>query len=177
MNKPQVPTKVENEQELEAIRRRFSIDEERFKKGVSFVSFYLDHGNKTQAYMEATGCSKETARKSAGSLHRGKWIQELIRYMTPEDNTLYVGEIKDIIAANMEIIRDRASSPREIAECTKALQPYIKAAKLELEMEMDIKVSAGESIVSKMDTQLAQLVDMGKMVNENGDIVDVEVIE
>lgn len=169
--------KVENEAELETIRKKFSIDEKRFKLGVAFVTSYLDHGNKTKAYEEASGCSKEVARKNAGSLHRGKWIQELIRYMTPEDSTLYVGEIKDIIFANMEIIRDRGSSPREIAECTKALQPYIKAAKLELEMELEIKASIGESNVVKLNESLKQLAGAGKMINEHGDIIDVTIIE
>lgn len=176
-NLPQVPTKFENEAELDTIRKKFNVDENRFWKGVQFVTLILDGHAKTKSYMAVTGCDNTTARKNAGSLHRAKWIQEVQRFMTPDDNTLYIGEIKDIIAANMEIIRDRASSPREIAECTKALQPYIKIAKLELDVTEEIKISAGESITTQLNQQLKQLSNSGKMINEDGDIIDVEPIQ
>lgn len=176
---PKLPAtiKVENRAELETIRRKFDIDEVRFEKGVAFVSAYLDHGNKTRAYQDVTGCDKQTARQSAGSLFRGKWIQELLRFMTPDERTLYVGEIKDIIEAGMDIIRDRGASNRDKSEAMKALQPYIKQAKLEVEMDVEIKASVGESITSKISSQLKFLSEQGKMINEDGDIIDVEPIE
>lgn len=169
--------KVENRAELETIRRRFDIDEVRFEKGVMFVSAYLDHGNKTRAYQEITGCDKQTARQSAGSLFRGKWIQELLRFMQPDERTLYVGEIKDIIEAGMEIIRDRGASNRDKSEAMKALQPYIKQAKLDVDVDVEIKASVGESIASKISNQVKALAASGKMINEDGDIIDVEPIE
>ena len=97
--------------------------------------------------------------------------------MTPDDNTLYIGDIKTIIATGMDIINDKGSSAREKTDAMKALQPYIKQAKLALEIEENIKISMGESTVTKIDTQLKQLIGFGKMVNEDGDIIDVQYIE
>lgn len=168
--------KIENRQELEAIKRKFNIPEDRFEKGVLFAHYITEGDNKVVAYQRVTGSGKDTARKNAGSLFKGKWIQELIRFMTPDDNTLYVGEIKDIIAEGMSIIRDRGSSARDKTEAMKALQPYIKQAKLDIEIDGNISISNGESTVAKLDGQLKQLVGLGKMVNEAGDIIDVEVI-
>ena len=168
---------IENKEELIAIQRRFNIPEDRFVKGVLFAHYITEGDNKTVAYQKVTGCDKDKARQNSGSLFKGKWIQELIRFMTPDDNTLYIGDIKTIIATGMEIINDKGSSAREKTDAMKALQPYIKQAKLALEIEENIKVSMGESTVTKIDSQLKQLVGLGKMVSEDGEIVDVQYIE
>ena len=174
---PEVPSTIENQAELEVIRRKFNIEEKRFWKGVNFVNYILEGYSKVKAYEAVSGCDTNTARKNAGSLHRAKWIQEVQRFLTPDENTLYTGEIKDIINANMAIIRDRGSSPREIAECTKALQPFIKIAKMELQIENEITVSQGQSTVERLNEQLKQLAGMGKMVSDTKDIIDVTPIE
>lgn len=168
---------IENKEELVAIQRKFNIPEDRFIKGVLFAHYITEGDNKTVAYQKVTGCDKDKARQNSGSLFKGKWIQDLIRFMTPDDNTLYIGDIKTIIATGMDIINDKGSSAREKTDAMKALQPYIKQAKLALEIEENIKVSMGESTVTKIDTQLKQLVGFGKMVNEDGDIIDVDYIE
>ena len=168
---------IENKEELVAIQRKFNIPEDRFVKGVLFAHYITEGDNKTVAYQKVTGCDKDKARQNSGSLFKGKWIQDLIRFMTPDDNTLYIGDIKTIIATGMDIINDKGSSAREKTDAMKALQPYIKQAKLALEIEENIKVSMGESTVTKIDTQLKQLVGFGKMVNEDGDIIDVDYIE
>ena len=168
---------IENKEELVAIQRKFNIPEDRFVKGVLFAHYITEGDNKTVAYQKVTGCDKDKARQNSGSLFKGKWIQDLIRFMTPDDNTLYIGDIKTIIATGMDIINDKGSSAREKTDAMKALQPYIKQAKLALEIEENIKVSMGESTVTKIDTQLKQLIGFGKMVNEDGDIIDVQYIE
>ena len=168
---------IENKEELVAIQKKFNIPEDRFVKGVLFAHYITEGDNKTIAYQKVTGCDKDKARQNSGSLFKGKWIQDLIRFMTPDDNTLYIGDIKTIIATGMDIINDKGSSAREKTDAMKALQPYIKQAKLALEIEENIKVSMGESTVTKIDTQLKQLVGFGKMVNEDGDIIDVDYIE
>ena len=168
---------IEHKEELVAIQRKFNIPEDRFVKGVLFAHYITEGDNKTVAYQKVTGCDKDKARQNSGSLFKGKWIQDLIWFMTPDDNTLYIGDIKTIIATGMDIINDKGSSAREKTEAMKALQPYIKQAKLALEIEENIKVSMGESTVTKIDTQLKQLVGFGKMVNEDGDIIDVDYIE
>lgn len=168
---------IENKEELVAIQKKFNIPEDRFVKGVLFAHYITEGDNKTVAYQKVTGCDKDKARQNSGSLFKGKWIQDLIRFMTPDDNTLYIGDIKTIIATGMDIINDKGSSAREKTDAMKALQPYIKQAKLALEIEENIKVSMGESTVTKIDTQLKQLVGFGKMVNEDGDIIDVDYIE
>lgn len=168
---------IENKEELVAIQKKFNIPEDRFVKGVLFAHYITEGDNKTVAYQKVTGCDKDKARQNSGSLFKGKWIQDLIRFMTPDDNTLYIGDIKTIIATGMDIINDKGSSAREKTDAMKALQPYIKQAKLALEIEENIKISMGESTVTKIDTQLKQLVGFGKMVNEDGDIIDVDYIE
>lgn len=168
---------IENKEELVAIQRKFNIPEDRFVKGVLFAHYITEGDNKVVAYQKVANCDKDKARQNAGSLFKGKWIQELIRFMTPDDNTLYIGDIKTIIASGMDIINDKGSSAREKTDAMKALQPYIKQAKLAVEIEENIKISIGETTVAKIGEQLKQLVGVGKMVDEKGEIIDVQYIE
>ena len=170
---------IENKEELVAIQRRFNIPEDRFVKGVLFAHYITEGDNKTVAYQKVTGCDKDKARQNSGSLFKGKWIQELIRFMTPDDNTLYIGDIKTIIATGMDIILDKGSSAREKTDAIKALQPYIKYQNSKSEQEVSKASSDLEalSFMSKVIEATKELSNKGKMVASNGEIIDVELIE
>jgi len=170
---------IENREEMLSIKRKFNIPDDRWDKGVLFAHYITEGHNKVAAYELTTGCNKEAARRNAGSLFKGKWIQELIRFMSPDDCTLYVGETRDIIAAGMEIIRDRGSSNREKSDAMKALQPYIKAEKLRLndDLSKDNQLTEALSFMSKVVEATKELATRDKMVSSDGRIVDVEIIE
>lgn len=175
--KKEVMALSEDKEALSVLRNRFKIDETRFEQGLLFAQGIIDGQSKNKAYAEAFGVDTDKARRVSSQFHRGKWIQALISYLRPEEDSLYFGEVKAVIAANMRVIRDIRSSPREVAECTKAVQPFIKAEKLRLEVDVDVKDNTGESTVTKLTDQISILMGMGKMINETGDIIDVEPIE
>jgi len=176
MNKEMVALS-EDTDALEIIRQRFNVEQERFNKGLNFVQAVMDGDSKNAAYIKAFGVEKDKARQVSSQFHRGKWIQALIAYMRPEDDSLYFGEIKTIIAKGMEIVKDPRSSPREKTEAMKALQPFIKAENNRLEVDVNVTDNTGNSIVSQLTEQIGLLTKAGKMVNETGDIIDVEFIE
>lgn len=176
--KKEIVVLLEDKDALDIIRSRFNIEEKRFLMGVDFASKILDGDmSKNLAYVEAFGVDKETARTLSSQLHRAKWIQELLRYLRPDQDTLYTGEIKDIIKNGMEIIRDNRASNRDKSEAMKALQPYLKEEKLRLEVDITHEVKESTSVVTKLNDKILQLASIGKMLNEAGDIIDVELIE
>ena len=168
---------LEDEASLKVIADRFNIEEQRFAKGLIFVQSVLNGDSKTRAYRNAFDVDSDTARKVSSQFHRGKWIQELLRYLKPDQDTLYTGEIKDIIKRGMEIINDPRTSNRDASEAMKALQPYIKAEALKAELELNVSISTGESISAKLNKDISILAANGKMVNELGEIIDVKLIE
>lgn len=176
MNK-EVLALLEDKEALEVLRKRFNIDDVRFYLGLTYVQNILNGETKNKAYVLAFNVDTETAKKVSSQFHRGKWIQALISYLRPEEDSLYFGEIKSVIAANMRVIKDSRSSPREVAECTKAVQPFIKAERLRLEVEVDVTDTTGASIVSQLTDKIAHLAKAGKMVGEDGGIIDVVAIE
>ena len=176
MNK-EVIALLEDKEALDVIRKRFNIEAERFNYGLLFVQGILDGQTKNLAYSEAFGVDKDKARQSSSQFHRGKWVQALIAYLRPEEDSLYFGEIKNIISVGMKIVKDPRSSPREVTEAMKALQPYIKAENNRLEVDVNVDINTGASVVTQLQDQIAQLANSNKMVNEAGVIIDVQPIE
>lgn len=169
-----------DKEDLILIKQRLNVDEEKFWKGVHYAQRIQDGLKQNAAYAEAFGVDAKEASKTSSQFHRGKWVQELIRFFRPDEETLYIGEIKTIIAKGMEMIKDPRSSNREKTEAMKALQPYIKAEKAAEQInieELNVVATSGETIVQTLDQKLQAIADDGKMVDENGDIIDVVPIE
>jgi len=167
----------QEKEELELIRTRFGVEPERFQKAISFAQLIVEGVSRKRAYEEAYQATKDQAISRASSTFRAKYVQELVRYFRPNDDTLYIGEIKTIIQRGMEIVRDRRSSPREVTEAMKALQPYIKQqvdAKLQVEHTHEVKPA--DAVMVKMQKQIEQLTSNGKMVSQDGEIIDVEEV-
>jgi len=169
---------LDDKEALRQIRQKFNIEEGRFLKGLTYVGLTLDGTmSKTKAYATAFDAKAEEASKVSSQFHRAKWIQELLLYMRPEDNSLYLSEIKRIIGTNMAIINDKTATHREKIDATKALQPYIKAEKKIMEMNYSQADTTGQSLVAQLGAKIDLLVNAGYMVNEEGNIVDVGIIE
>ena len=175
--KKEIVALIEDEVALEVLRKRLNVEETKFQKGLTFVQNVLDGETKNKAYVIAFGVDTDTAKKVSSQFHRGKWIQALIAYLRPEEDSLYIGEIKTIIAKGMEIIKNPRASAREKTEAMKALQPYIKAERVQLEVDVDITDTTGASIVSQLTDKIALLANNGKMVGNNGEVIDVKPIE
>lgn len=163
--------------QLEQFRKQFNItDIDRFYKGVKFCEEILDGGVKSKVYSEIFDVPIEKARTVASQFHRSKWVQELLLFLRPDEQSLYFGERKRIIQAGMNIIDDPYASHRDKTEAMKALQPYIKQEKIEQEMKINVE-SIGETISDGITRQLDELARSGKMIAEDGTIIDVEFIE
>ena len=178
MTKDIVVAQTEQEkQELEILRSKFGVEPERFDNAIMFANLIVEGVSRKKAYEQAYNATKEVATSRASSTFRAKYVQELIRYFRPEDDTLYIGEIKTIIQRNMEIIRDRRSSFREVQESTKALQPYLKA-QLQMQLQVDVEhsVKPADAVMVKMQKQIETLTANNKMVSQDGEIIDVEEV-
>lgn len=167
----------ENEMQLESFRKQFNIEPEKFKKAVKFCEEVIDAKEpKNRIYSRIFEVPIAEANKVASQFHRAKWIQELILFLRPDEGSLYFGERKRIIAAGMAIIDDPTESARNKTEAMKALTPYIKQEKLENEINVQVETK-GESISAGITKQLSELAEQGKMINDAGEIIEVQVIE
>ena len=162
--------------ELEAFRKQFNIEPVRFNLAVKFCEMVIDGGVKSKVYAHVFDVPLEKARTVASQFHRTRWVQELILFLRPDEQSLYFGERKRIIQAGMNIIDDPRASHREKTEAMKALQPYIKQEKIDQEMTVKIETQ-GETISESITNQIAELAERGKMIGDDGKIIDVMVIE
>ena len=174
-----LPTEVEEDKNLTAIKEHFRIKDIMFDKGVQYVSKVLDGDSRTVAYCKAFEVEKSAGRSNSGEFHRRKWVQEVFRYMQPDEGTLYIGDIESIVKTAMEMIKDPRRDDRVKIEAMKAVQPFIK--QMVQREETTIKIIAeqnpAEAIMTQMTKQIAELSNSGKMVNPSGEIVDVELVQ
>jgi len=164
--------------ELQAIRKYFNVDEEMFSKGYSFAQLVIDGNSAVKSYEQAFGVEKALASSRANGFLQRKWVRELVRSIKVDDDTLYIGEVKKIIQRGMQIINNPKGSNRDVTEAMKALQPYIKQQTQRV--EADIKITDAnkplDAVMDKIQDGIKLLQTNGKMINQEGQIIDVEPI-
>ena len=115
--------------ELMAVREKHDIDEERFVRGVIFAEYIVNGESANQAYVYAFQCTAKEASTKSANLRGTKWVQELILYFKPDENTLYFGEIRQIIRKGMAIVDDPMAENTEVIAAMNALAKYVKISK------------------------------------------------
>jgi hypothetical protein len=163
--------------ELESIRKTLNVgDFERYYRAVNYCEKVLDGMPQSKAYAEAFDLDIAKAKTVSSRFHRSNWVQELILWMKPDDQSLNIGQIKRVIEEGMRIIDDITASNRDKTEAMKALQPYIKAEKLEQELRAQ-EASISETVAQSIDKKIEDLAERGKMIGENGDIIEAVLID
>ncbi len=167
---------LENRPDLEKIRERHNIDKERFIRGIIFAEFIVNGENGTNSYKWAFDCDEMTARMNAGTLRNTKWVQDLIINLRPDENTLYFGEIRQIIRKGMAIIDNPNAEDKDIISAMNALAKYVKVSKVVLNDEEKM-VSDATKLMTGLIKGIEHLSRDNKMINEDGNIIDVPVLE
>ena len=162
--------------ELIIIRDKHNIEEERFVRGVIFAEYIVNGENATNAYMYAFECDKKLAQMNSSNLRNAKWVQDLIMYFRPDENTLYFGEIRQIIRKGMQIVDDPMSEPKDVVSAINALAKYIKVSKQTTDAESNVVSDAAQMIAGLMEG-IGQIVEQNKMVDKHGNIIDVPILE
>ncbi len=167
---------LEARPELEQMRERHNIDKERFIKGIIFAEFIIQGENGTNSYKWAFQCDEQSARMNASTLRNTKWMQDLIVNLRPDDNTLYFGEIRQIIRKGMAIIDNPNSEDKDIISAMNALAKYVKISKPVIHVD-EVAANDAMKAIGNLVQGIAQLSEAGKMIDKHGTIIDVPVLE
>jgi len=161
--------------DLKAIQKKYSIDNERFVKGISFCESIIDGESINGAYASVFAISEEEASRVSSNMKRAKWVQELLIQLTPSPEMQYFEHKQEIVRANMRTIASKHSEPKDVASASKALEVYMKSpAHRE---EEDSSMSAAQELLGSFVDGLKQLSGQNKMVAPNGNIIDVGIME
>ena len=167
---------LSSQPELIAIQEKHNIDEERFVRGVIFAEYIVNGESANSAYIYAFDCEKKQASMKSANLRGSKWIQELILYFKPDENTLYFGEIRQIIRKGMAIIDNPNSEDKDVISAMNALAKYVKVSKAARENE-DTSISDATTLIAGLMDGIAALSNNDKMIDKHGTIVDVPILE
>ena len=175
-NLPELTVEDEN---LNLIKSHFKIKDEMFSKGVQYVSKVLDGESRVVSFEKAFDVEKASARSRSGEFHRRKWVQEIFRYLQPDEGTLYIGDIESVIKTAMTMIKDDRRDDRVRIEAMKAVQPFIKQMihKEETTIKLVAEQNPAEAIMTQMTDAIKQLSGSGKMINQAGEIIDVQAVQ
>ena len=167
---------LSSQPELLAVKEKHNIEEERFVRGVIFAEYIVNGESANNAYVYAFNCSKSEASTKSTNLRNTKWIQELIVYFKPDENTLYFGEIRQIIRKGMGIIDDPMSEAKDVICAMNALAKYVKVSKAARENE-DTSISDATQLMTTLISGIAELSQQGKMIDGDGEIIDVPLLK
>jgi len=161
--------------EIKLIQKKYSIEPERFVKGLTFAELVADGKAANEAYQSAFFVSSAEAAKNSSNLKRAKWIQELVKYLLPDAAVEFTEVRRTIISKNMRTIKN-SNEPQEISAATNALAKFVLAP---VESNTDNKENASSAamIVSTLVDKMAELAGQNKMISPTGEIVDVAVME
>jgi len=167
---------VEDKKKLLHIRKKFKLDNERFAKGIFFVKFMIGGDSRTSAYSKAFNVEKHKAKTVATNFYNSKWVQEIVIIFSP-DTTLKTPERAELIVARlMEVIEDENASDSEVIKAATVLKGYVIETKRPTEEEEEVKDTRNEW-VDKLLAGIGHLSQQNKMISQEGDIIDVGVLE
>ena len=167
---------LSSQPELIAIKEKHNIDEERFVRGVIFAEYIVNGESANNAYIYAFDCERKQASMKSANLRGSKWIQDLILYFKPDENTLYFGEIRQIIRKGMAIVDNPNSEDKDVISAMNALAKYVKVSKAARENE-DTSISDATTLIAGLMDGIAALSNNDKMIDKYGAIVDVPILE
>lgn len=162
--------------ELLAIKEKHNIEDERFIRGVIFSEYIVNGESANTAYTYAFQCDRKEASTKSANLRNSKWVQELILYFKPDENTLYFGEIRQIIRKGMAIIDNPVSEDKDVIAAMNALAKYVKVSKAAKESE-DLSISDATKMITGLMAGIAAITDKDKMIDKHGQIIDVPILE
>jgi len=165
-----------NDSDLLAIQSKFNIDEERFVQGVIFAENIVRGESANNSYALAFDCELKEANTKSSNLRNSKWIQEIIKYIKPDQETLYFGEIRQIIRKGMEIIDNPYSEVKDKVAAMNALAKYIKTQTNKNQNEQ-AKISDSGKLIVELMKGIAELGLNDKMIGRDGTIIDVPILE
>ena len=167
---------LSSQPELLAIRDRHGIDDKRFVQGVIFAEYIVNGESANTAYSYAFQCERKEASTKSANLRGTRWVQELILYFKPDENTLYFGEIRQIIRKGMSIIDNPMSEDKDVISAMNALAKYVKVSKAARENE-DTSLSDATKLISGLMEGIASLSNNDKMIGPGGNIIDVPILK
>lgn len=166
---------ISSQPNLEIIMEKHDIDKERFVRGVIFAEYVVNGESANNAYTRAFECTRKEASTKSANFRNSKWIQELIIYFRPDENTLYFGEIRQIIRKGMNIIDDPLSEPKDIISAMNALSKYIKVNNTS-QQEENILASDATKLMTGLIKGMEELANSNKMISGDGAIIDVPIL-
>jgi len=167
---------ISNQPDLVAIGKKHNVPEDRLVRGVIFAEYIVNGENATNAYIYAFQCDKQKAQMSSANFRNSKWVQELIQYFRPDENTLYFGEIRQIIRKGMAIIDDPTSEDKDVISAMNALAKYVKVNKSSNDKEEELSSDATK-LMTKLIDGISELSKNNKMIDGDGQIIDVPILQ
>ncbi len=167
---------ISGQPELEIIMEKHNIEKQRFVRGVIFAEYIVNGESANNAYSWAFECDRKESSMKSSNLRNSKWIQELILYFKPDENTLYFGEIRQIIRKGMSIIDDPMTEDKDVISTMNALAKYVKVSKSNKDNEQEISSDAAQ-LMTGLIKGIEDLSNQNKMIAGNGTIIDVPILK
>ena len=162
----------DEEKALLEIREKFRIEPVRFRQGFFFCMEVLAEETRVDSYMKAFEVDREKASTLASQLYNSKWIQAIAEIMTP-DVSIIDAEHLVAIKEEMATIMVSGEETKDKIAAAKVLESVIKKREKKKTTEEE---SVGLQASDVVQMLLQVTAGAQKMIGNNGQIIDVEVM-
>lgn len=161
-------------EDFDDIKKKYKIGESRFRNGLQFSLLISEGRDRTAAYMSVFDESNTAvARNEASKFLRNKWVSEIVNRLVAGNHILFADKHYQAIIELYNIGMEGKSEKNRVD----ALKAFVDVTKRpEAKIDTSININLGSDMLDRLQEQLSMLASKSMMINQSGEIIDVQVI-
>lgn len=161
-------------EDFDDIKKKYKISDSRFRDGLQFSLLISEGRDRTAAYMSVFDESNTAvARNEASKFLRNKWVSEIVNRLVAGNHILFADKHYQAIIELYNIGMEGKSEKNRVD----ALKAFVDVTKRpEAKVDTSININLGSDMLDRLQEQLSMLASKSMMINQSGEIIDVQII-
>lgn len=161
-------------EDFDDIKSKYKISESRFRDGLQFSLLISEGRDRTAAYMSVFDESNTVvARNEASKFLRNKWVSEIVNRLVAGNHILFADKHYQAVIELYTIGMEGKSEKNRVD----ALKAFVDVTKRpDAKIDTSININLGSDMLDRLQEQLSMLASKSMMINQAGEIIDVQVI-
>lgn len=158
--------------DMEDIKGRYRIDDDRFSKGIRFALLVSEGTSRIEAYKEVFPEENNNKLLSAkvSQFARTKWVGDIITRMVAGNYILFSDKHYQALEELYSIGMNGNSEKNRVD----ALKSFIEHTKKpEAKIDTFVNINVGADMLDKLEQQLSHMANNAKFITKGGEVIDV----
>lgn len=158
------------------IRSSYKVKEEEFAKGIRFCLLVTSYTSAKKAYKEIFGDNGNLNRDYVAYMKK-KWVDALMKRMHASNYLLFSDTRNKVLSRMSEMALDESLTTKAQIDAAKVFLDNTSMPEVSShEVTIDVSNEAKETFMNLVNG-IAAIANQGKHINQNGEIVEVELLQ